>query len=58
MANMLNFAGEAVRQAGFAKVDTRVMDAANIDLDADSLGTAMWQNVFGRWPRWAVYAQG
>jgi hypothetical protein len=42
MANMLNFAGEAVRQAGFAKVDTRVMDAANIDLDADSLGTAMW----------------
>ena len=33
---MLNVAAEAVRNAGLTNVDTRVMDAENIDLDADS----------------------
>jgi SAM-dependent methyltransferase len=33
---MLNLAAEAARNAGLTNVDTRVMDAENIDLDADS----------------------
>ena len=35
-ASMLNLAGEAVREAGLTNVETRVMDAANIDLEEDS----------------------
>jgi SAM-dependent methyltransferase len=35
-ANMLNVAAEAARKAGLDHVDTRVMDAENLDLDADS----------------------
>jgi ubiquinone/menaquinone biosynthesis C-methylase UbiE len=35
-ANMLNLAAEAARKAGLDHVDTRVMDAENLDLDADS----------------------
>ena len=35
-ANMLKIADEAVRNAGLANIDTRVMDAENIDLEADS----------------------
>jgi len=35
-ASMLNLAAEAVRNAGLANVDTRVMNAENIDLDTDS----------------------
>jgi ubiquinone/menaquinone biosynthesis C-methylase UbiE len=34
--SMLNVAAEAARNAGLTNVDTRVMDAENIDLDADS----------------------
>ena len=34
--NMLNAAAEAVRGAGLTNVATRVMDAENLDLDADS----------------------
>ena len=34
--SMLNVAAEAVRNAGLTNVETRVMDAENIDLDADS----------------------
>ena len=34
--SMLNVAAEATRNAGLTNVDTRVMDAENIDLDADS----------------------
>lgn len=34
--SMLNVAAEAARNAGLTSVDTRVMDAENIDLDADS----------------------
>ncbi len=34
--SMLNLTAEAVRNAGLTNVDTRVMDAENIDLDTDS----------------------
>ena len=34
--SMLNLAAEAARNSGLTNVDTRVMDAENIDLDADS----------------------
>ncbi len=34
--NMLNAAAEAVRKEGLTNVETRVMDAENLDLDADS----------------------
>ena len=34
--SMLNVAAEALRNAGLANVETRVMDAENIELDADS----------------------
>lgn len=34
--SMLSVAAEAARNAGLTNVDTRVMDAENIDLDADS----------------------
>lgn len=33
---MLNFAAEGARKAGLANVGTRVLDAENLDLDADS----------------------
>jgi ubiquinone/menaquinone biosynthesis C-methylase UbiE len=35
-ASMLNVAAEASRNAGLTNIDTRVIDAENIDLDADS----------------------
>ena len=35
-SSMLNLAGAAIREAGLTNVETRVMDAANIDLEADS----------------------
>lgn len=35
-ANMLNLASDAARESGLTNVETRVMDAENIDLDADS----------------------
>ena len=34
--SMLNLAAEAVRNAGLTNIETRVMDAENIELDADS----------------------
>src|SRR5262249_53467366 len=34
--SMLNVAAEAARKAGLDHVDTRVMDAENLELDADS----------------------
>ncbi len=35
-ASMLNVASEAARQAGLTNVETRVMNAENIELDSDS----------------------
>ncbi len=34
--NMLNAAADAIRKVGLTNVETRVMDAENLDLDADS----------------------
>ena len=36
-ASMLKLAADAAREAGFTNVETRVMEAENVDLDADSL---------------------
>jgi ubiquinone/menaquinone biosynthesis C-methylase UbiE len=40
-ANMLKLAAEAVREAGFTNVETRVMDAENLDVAADSFNLAL-----------------
>jgi ubiquinone/menaquinone biosynthesis C-methylase UbiE len=42
-ASMLKLAADAAREAGFTNVDTRVMDAENINLDADSFDAAICQ---------------
>ena len=42
-ANMLKLAADAAREAGLANVETRVMDAENIDLDADSFDAVICQ---------------
>jgi len=34
--NMLNIATDAVRRVGLTTIETRIMDAENLDLDADS----------------------
>jgi len=38
---MLTNAAEAIRKAGFTNVETRVMDAENLDLDPDSFDTVI-----------------
>ena len=40
---MLKSAADAAREAGLTNVETRVMDAANIDLDADSFDAVICQ---------------
>jgi ubiquinone/menaquinone biosynthesis C-methylase UbiE len=42
-ASMLKLASEAARAAGLTNVETRVMDAENIDLDADSFDAVICQ---------------
>jgi ubiquinone/menaquinone biosynthesis C-methylase UbiE len=42
-ASMLKLAADAAREAGLTNVETRVMDAKNIDLDADSFDAAICQ---------------
>jgi ubiquinone/menaquinone biosynthesis C-methylase UbiE len=42
-ANMLKLAADAARETGLTNVETRVMDAANIDLDEDSFDAAICQ---------------
>jgi ubiquinone/menaquinone biosynthesis C-methylase UbiE len=42
-ASMLKLAADAAREAGLTNVETRVMDAANIDLDPDSFDAAICQ---------------
>jgi ubiquinone/menaquinone biosynthesis C-methylase UbiE len=42
-ASMLKLAADAAREAGFTNVETRVMDAENIVLDADSFDAAICQ---------------
>jgi SAM-dependent methyltransferase len=42
-ASMLKLAADAAQEAGFTNVETRVMNAENIDLDADSFDAAICQ---------------
>ena len=42
-ASMLKLAADAVREAGLTNVETRVMDAENLDLAADSFDAAICQ---------------
>jgi ubiquinone/menaquinone biosynthesis C-methylase UbiE len=42
-ASMLKLAADAAREAGLTNVETRVMDAENIDLDADSFDAIICQ---------------
>ena len=42
-ASMLKLADDAAREAGLTNVETRVMDAENIDLDADSFDAVICQ---------------
>jgi ubiquinone/menaquinone biosynthesis C-methylase UbiE len=42
-ASMLKLAADAAQEAGFTNVETRVMDAENIDLDADSFDAVICQ---------------
>lgn len=42
-ASMLKLAAEAAREAGLTNVETRVVDAENLDLDADSFDTVICQ---------------
>ena len=49
-ANMLNSAADAVRKAGLTNVETRVMDAENLDLDADSFDAVICQSGLEAFP--------
>jgi ubiquinone/menaquinone biosynthesis C-methylase UbiE len=42
-ASMLKLAADAAREAGLTNVETRVIDAENIDLDADSFDAVICQ---------------
>jgi ubiquinone/menaquinone biosynthesis C-methylase UbiE len=42
-ASMLDLTADMAREAGFTNVETRVMDAENIDLDADSFDAVVCQ---------------
>jgi ubiquinone/menaquinone biosynthesis C-methylase UbiE len=42
-ASMLKLAADAAQEAGFTNVETRVMDAENIDLEADSFDAVICQ---------------
>ena len=42
-ASMLDLAADAAREAGLTNVETRLMDAENIDLDADSFDAVICQ---------------
>jgi len=45
-ASMLKLASAAAREEGLMNVETRVMNAENIDLDADSLDSVICQQGF------------
>src|SRR5687767_5719051 len=49
-ASMLNVAAEAARQAGLANVETRVMNAEYLELDADSLDAVICRNALMLFP--------
>ena len=48
--SMLNLAAEAAREAGFTNVETRVMDAENLDVAPDSFNVAMCRSALMLFP--------
>lgn len=56
--SMLNLAAEAAREAGFTNVETRVMDAENLDVAPDSFDVALCRSALMLFPnparRWPV----
>jgi ubiquinone/menaquinone biosynthesis C-methylase UbiE len=49
-ASMLNLAAEAAREAGFTNVETRVMNAEEIDLAVDSFNAALCRSALMHFP--------
>ncbi|HEY7560055.1 MAG TPA: methyltransferase domain-containing protein [Candidatus Binatia bacterium] len=49
-ASMLNVAAEAARQAGLTNVETRVMNAENLELDKDSFDAVICRNALMLFP--------
>jgi ubiquinone/menaquinone biosynthesis C-methylase UbiE len=48
--SMLNLAAEAAREAGFTNVETRVMDAENLDVAPDSFNVALCRSALMLFP--------
>jgi ubiquinone/menaquinone biosynthesis C-methylase UbiE len=49
-ANMLNSAAETVREAGVGNVETRIMDAENVDVAPDSFNAVLCQSALMHFP--------
>ena len=49
-ASMLNVAAEAARQAGLTNVETRVMNAENLELDTDSFDAVICRDALMLFP--------
>jgi ubiquinone/menaquinone biosynthesis C-methylase UbiE len=49
-ANMLNSAAETLREASVANVETRIMDAENIDVESDSFNAALCRSALMLFP--------
>jgi ubiquinone/menaquinone biosynthesis C-methylase UbiE len=49
-AKMLNLAAETVREAGFTNVETRVMDAENVDVAPNSFNAALCRSALMHFP--------
>ena len=49
-ANMLNLAAETVREAGVANLETRLMDAENLDITPDSFNAALCRSALMLFP--------
>ena len=49
-ASMLSVAAEAARKEGLANVETRVMNAENLELDADSFDAVICRNALMLFP--------
>ncbi len=57
-ANMLNLAAETVREAGFTNVETRIMDAENLDVAPDSFNVALCRSALMLFPNAAKALAG
>jgi ubiquinone/menaquinone biosynthesis C-methylase UbiE len=57
-ANMLNLAAETVRGAGFTNVETRVMDAENVDVAPNSFNAALCRSALMHFPNAAEALAG